>query len=95
MSNEPKTVFDENNPNEKVGSLNHLNRKYIMKYLAYQVKIGNAEKVKAYADECLEKPLKEKKRLFALRFMPDLLAHGSLTFDMELKNLLNNPADKK
>lgn len=94
MSNQPKTVFDKNNPYAEVESLNHLNRKYIMDYLAYQVEIGNKEKVQAYADECLEKPLKEKKRLFALRFMPDLLAHGSITFDMELKTLLNKPADK-
>ena len=86
--NDYLTIFDSNDPEKKVPSLNHLNQPFMIKYLGYQIEKGNKEKVAAYAAATQGKSLKEKKRIFALEFMPYLLKDNKLTFEERLANLL-------
>lgn len=88
MSADIKNVFDPQNPEQKLESLNALNQAYMIAYLEYQVKNGNKEKVAAYAAATQGKSLKEKKRAFALDFMPYLLKDNKQTFEEKLASLL-------
>lgn len=82
------TIFDPNDPEKKIESLNHLNQPYMIAYLDYQIQHGNKEKVAAYAAATQGKSLKEKKRAFALDFMPYLLKDNKQTFEEKLASLL-------
>lgn len=82
------TIFDPNEPEKEVKSLNHLNQPFMIKYLEYQITKGNKEKVAAYAAETQGKSLKEKKRAFALEFMPYLLKDNKQTFEEKIASLL-------
>lgn len=90
MDNNVKTTFNAENPNEKVESLNHLNRKFILDYLNYHANNGKAKEVAEYASKSIGKPLKEQKRMFAITFMPDLLKANKQTFDEQLAGFVNS-----
>ena len=88
MSADLKNVFNPNDPEKKLESLNSLNQTYMLEYLDYQIKNGNKEKVAAYAAATQGKSPKEKKRAFALDFMPYLLKDNNETFEEKLAKML-------
>lgn len=81
-----KNVFDKENPNKELESLNDLNLQYMLEYLDHHLKHGtiDAEKVEAYYRENANKSPKDKKRAFALAFMPDLLKPRNQDFNEQL-----------
>lgn len=88
MSADLKNVFDKENPEKKLESLNALNQTYMLAYLEYQIEKGNKDKVAAYAASTQGKSPKEKKRAFALDFMPYLLKDNNETFEEKLAKML-------
>jgi len=88
MSAELKNIFDPEKPERELDSLNDLNQPYMLAYLDYQIKKGNKEKVAAYAAATQGKSAKEKKRAFALDFMPYLLKDSTETFEEKLAKML-------
>lgn len=91
MATEIKNVFDAANPDKKLSSLNDLNQAYMLAYLDYQMKkdADGRKAVEKYAAASQGKSLKEKKRLFALDFMPDLLKDNKKTFEEKLAAMLS------
>lgn len=85
-----KNVFDKENPNKDLESLNDLNLQFMLDYLAYHLEHGtiDAEKVETYYRENADKSPKDKKRAFALAFMPDLLKPNAQSFNEQLWSII-------
>lgn len=90
-----KNVFDKEHPDKVLDSLNDLNLEYMYAYIKHHLEAGNitVEEVEKYYAQTSDKSPKDKKRFFALAFMPDLLKPNAQSFTEKLKVLIE--ANKK